>query len=407
MANGEFIAYGIASSVCALFILEFGADNFIDHTAIVAEHMGIFQSVMGLLTASAEWEELAVVVVFIARHRSSLAVPNIVGSSISNILGAFSLGLIFHKDEGQIIFDGSSNIYTLLLLLLTILVAGLGEFATTTRGEWLEERMTAPEQLSDGDSDSDSDGDNENSTSEEGDRPTSHDNANASIEGTIRPIRSAARTVMHESSTSASIGGPVQSTTVVVVGSDDRSSDHSTSASNLLVEEPQTTLSSVSSGNHNDRHSVTYHVGFLVLGLLAILLSSYVLSHAASNLVDEIGISDVLFGVVVLSVATTLPGKFVAVMSGSRGHAGILVANTVASNIFLLSLCMGALWVSTGGAFDQGSVNASELGTMFASTLALTFTVWFGARWSRCLGVTMLLAYVAFLVLEVTVVYKV
>lgn len=58
MANGEFIAYGIASSVCALFILEFGADNFIDHTAIVAEHMGIFQSVMGLLTASAEWEEV-------------------------------------------------------------------------------------------------------------------------------------------------------------------------------------------------------------------------------------------------------------------------------------------------------------------------------------------------------------
>ncbi|KAK6364894.1 hypothetical protein LTS17_011798 [Exophiala oligosperma] len=388
MANGEFIAYGIASSVCALFILEFGADNFIDHTAIVAEHMGIFQSVMGLLTASAEWEEVGRRPDYLRRKLKYLhftvTPPDYTGCRV---------GRIRDHDTWRVVGGIAIGLFVVYVISVT--------WSTT------KERMTAPEQLSDGDSDSDSDGDNENSTSEEGDRPTSHDNANASIEGTIRPIRSAARTVMHESSTSASIGGPVQSTTVVVVGSDDRSSDHSTSASNLLVEEPQTTLSSVSSGNHNDRHSVTYHVGFLVLGLLAILLSSYVLSHAASNLVDEIGISDVLFGVVVLSVATTLPGKFVAVMSGSRGHAGILVANTVASNIFLLSLCMGALWVSTGGAFDQGSVNASELGTMFASTLALTFTVWFGARWSRCLGVTMLLAYVAFLVLEVTVVYKV
>jgi len=81
-----------------------------------------------LLTAGADWEELAVVVVSIARQRSSLAVGNIVGSSISNILGAFSLGLIFRKDESQIIFDRSSKIYTLLFLLLTIPIAGLSEF---------------------------------------------------------------------------------------------------------------------------------------------------------------------------------------------------------------------------------------------------------------------------------------
>ena len=64
----------------------------------------------------------------IARHRSSLAVGNIVGSAISNVLGAFSLGLIFRKDKKPIVFDRSSRIYTLLLLLLTILIAGLSEF---------------------------------------------------------------------------------------------------------------------------------------------------------------------------------------------------------------------------------------------------------------------------------------
>jgi Ca2+/Na+ antiporter len=115
-----------------------------------------------------------------------------------------------------------------------------------------------------------------------------------------------------------------------------------------------------------------------VFGFLALVLSSYVLSHAASNLVDEFGISDILFGIVILSIATTIPEKFVSVISGFRGQAGIIVANTVGSNIFLPSLCMGVLWVSTGGAFDQGSVNATELGVMLGTTVAMTVTrlVW-------------------------------
>ena len=98
-----------------------------------------------------------------------------------------------------------------------------------------------------------------------------------------------------------------------------------------------------------------------MFGCLAIVLSSYILSHAASNLGDEFDISDMLFGVAILFIVTTLPEKFVAAMSGFKDHTGIMVANTVRSNIFLLRLCIGILWVSTGSSFDQESVNAAEL----------------------------------------------
>ena len=154
-------------------------------------------------------------------------------------------------------------------------------------------------------------------------------------------------------------------------------------------------------------HSVKYHIGFLLLGFLSICLSGYVLSHASTTISDEIGTSDVLFGVVILSIATTLPEKFIAVLSGSRGHTGIIVANTVGSNIFLLTLCMGIVWVVTAGEFDAGSVNAAEMGVMMGSTLALTATVWFGAKWIRWIGGSMLVAYVVFLVLEFTLIRKV
>lgn len=59
MVDGQVIAYNVASLLCALFVLEFGADKFIDHTAIVAKRTGIPQGVIALLTAGAEWEEVS------------------------------------------------------------------------------------------------------------------------------------------------------------------------------------------------------------------------------------------------------------------------------------------------------------------------------------------------------------
>lgn len=193
--------------------------------------------------------------------------------------------------------------------------------------------------------------------------------------------------------------------------SDDESDDDDgpfTSRSNHGMSRETDALLPVTSNStsisNDTRHSLVYHVVYLFIGFLALLISAYVLSTAASNLINEIGMSDVLFGVVILSLATTLPEKFVAVVSGFRGHMGIMVANTVGSNIFLLTLCMGILWTSTDQSLNEGTVNAAEISIMLGSTVAMTATVWFGARWVRYIGAAMLAAYVAFIILEFTVI---
>ena len=327
-----------------------------------------------------------VVIASVARNRSSLAIGNIVGSTISNILGAFSLGLLFHSTGQKIVFDRSSKIYSLLLLVLTVFVTLLSFLGT--RGSWKifggvllalfiiyvvsvawaisRGAITAPE-LSDSDDDS-----SEESVSDSELRP--HPN------GEIR--------------TENRLSQDAEATSVTIPNSTalDRFPARRESQHRPL---------------HRHRRSLKYHIAFLLLGFISICLSGYVFSHASTTISDEIGISDVLFGVVILSIATTLPEKFIAVLSGVRGHAGILVANTVGSNIFLLSLCMGIVLVVTAGDFDAGSVNAAELGVMLGSTVALTATVWFGAKWSRWIGAAMLLAYITFLVLEFTVIRKV
>jgi Ca2+/H+ antiporter len=155
------------------------------------------------------------------------------------------------------------------------------------------------------------------------------------------------------------------------------------------------------------RHTLRYHLLYLFLGFLAICLAGYILSHAATTITDEFGISDVLFGVVILAIATTLPEKFVAVISGHRGHAGILVANTAGSNIFLLALCSGIVMLDTSGKFDHGNVNIPELGVLWGSTVAFTATVWLGGKFCWWIGFAMLIAYIAFIVLEFTVIHVV
>lgn len=129
------------------------------------------------------------------------------------------------------------------------------------------------------------------------------------------------------------------------------------------------------------------------------------LSHAAATITDEFGMSDVLFGVVVLAVATTIPEKVVAVLSGFRAYAGILVANTAGSNIFLLTLCFGIVMIDTKGTVERGNVNIYELGLLWGSTVAFPATVWFTRGFFRYIGLGMLVAYIAFIVPEFTSIY--
>ncbi|KAF5563566.1 sodium calcium transporter [Fusarium napiforme] len=377
MADGGDIAYNVAVFISTLYLLEFGADKFVDHTAIVARRTGVPDMVIALLTAGAEWEELVVVVASLAQGRPSLAVGNIVGSAISNILGAFSLGLLFRPSASHVEFDKSSRIYTLSLLIITTFVAPVIYFSQ--RIVWLvggsvlialfaiylisiawaisRGSLTAPE------------GSDDDSTDDESD--TLSIDSTPSLRRPLLPSHEE----RDRNERDQQIDGNPEAAVVTNVR------------------------------DHRRRRSLGYQIGFLVLGLLAICLSGYVLPHAAINITDAIGISDLVFGIVILAIATTLPEKFVAVLSGNRGHVGILVANTVGSNVFLLSLCLGVIMVDTPGNFDGGNVNAPELCVLWGSTLALTTTVWYGERFDRWIGGSMLFGYVVFIVSEFAIIH--
>lgn len=54
----DALCFNVATLIAGVFVLDYGADKFIDHTVIVGRRLGISQTVITLLTAGAEWEEV-------------------------------------------------------------------------------------------------------------------------------------------------------------------------------------------------------------------------------------------------------------------------------------------------------------------------------------------------------------
>ena len=112
----------------ALVLLEWGADKFTDGVAAVGAATGIPESLLGLLTAGVEWEELAVVAIAAASGRVGIAVGDVIGANIANITGSFSLGLLV----GPVLPTRTDRRFALALLAVTALVCA--PLATGTVG---------------------------------------------------------------------------------------------------------------------------------------------------------------------------------------------------------------------------------------------------------------------------------
>ena len=364
---------------------------------------------------------MVVVVVALSQHQSPLAVGNIIGSSISNILGAFSLGLIFSPDA--IAFDRSSKIYTAVLLALTTYFViflsffqGLGRFGGlllvvtfvvyVVSIAWAIYKgiVVAPED-SDSDSDSDSDAsDSDSDSSDSEDGKTTKDveklrhHPKASPSHHLRSLSSSS-TTLREASPSQDPSLEKEPTAAEEAKAGPLLTRELFDEVDLTYSSPLKTMTACSPGRKAP-HSTLYHLAHLTFGFLALSLSGYVLSHSVSTLAESFALSGTVLGATFLSFATTLPEKLVSVMSGSREQHGVMVANTAGSNIFLLTLCAGVLFLFGDLEVLKGSVSLFEVGAMWASSVILFGIVMGGGR--RWMGWVMLAGYVAFIVMEFT-----
>ena len=149
---------------------------------------------------------------------------------------------------------------------------------------------------------------------------------------------------------------------------------------------------------------MTMAVTWLVVGLAALLFGANLLVEGAIQIARAIGVSEVVIGITLVALATSLPELAVSAVSAVRGEYGLAIGNIVGSNIFNLLAVVGVA-AAIQPAVLPPEVLSLHIFVMVAFTLVLfAMTYEYDGRGaiSRFEGFALLAAFLAFTVYVVT-----
>lgn len=138
---------------------------------------------------------------------------------------------------------------------------------------------------------------------------------------------------------------------------------------------------------------------WLVLGLLLLIASSRVLVWGAVEIATQLGVSDLLIGLTIVALGTSLPELAASIAAARKGEHDIAVGNVVGSNMFNSLAVIGI-----AGTIEPISNIGTEVfwrdwTSMLIATLILLFTALFWGKnktINRWEGVILLLCYVTY-----------
>ena len=79
----------------------------------------------------------------------------------------------------------------------------------------------------------------------------------------------------------------------------------------------------------------------LIFGIVVVLKSADWLTNGAVGLATKLGISQIVIGLTIVAIGTSMPEFFVSIVSAIKGTPDLAVGNIVGSNIFNVLLIVG------------------------------------------------------------------
>jgi len=137
---------------------------------------------------------------------------------------------------------------------------------------------------------------------------------------------------------------------------------------------------------------------WLVVGIATLLLGAHWMVDGAIDIAKILGVSEVVIGITMVALATSIPELAVSVVSAFRGEYGLAIGNIVGSNIFNLLAVIGIAATIQPAALPP-SVLSLHIFVMVAFTLvlfAMTYEYEGRGQITRFEGLALLAAYVAY-----------
>ena len=115
------------------------------------------------------------------------------------------------------------------------------------------------------------------------------------------------------------------------------------------------------------------------IGLVLLIASSHMLVWGAAEIAEELGVSQLIIGLTIVAVGTSLPELAATVASALRGHTEIAVGNVIGSNLFNLLAVMSIPGIVELEVLDP-EVLTRDYATMAALTVFLAIAIYAGSK---------------------------
>ena len=144
---------------------------------------------------------------------------------------------------------------------------------------------------------------------------------------------------------------------------------------------------------------------WFIVGLAVLLASAEVTVWSAKTIAQSMGVSELIIGLTVVAIGTSLPELAASVVSAMRGHHDIAIGNIFGSNLFNLMLVMPAAGIISPMAISP-EVFSRDFTSLAIMTLLLVAMVALALRkaarsglpavLSRYLGVILIAGYIGY-----------
>lgn len=134
--------------------------------------------------------------------------------------------------------------------------------------------------------------------------------------------------------------------------------------------------------------------GLIVAGIILLFLGGHLTVDGAVNLAETLGLSQLVIGVVIVAIGTSLPELITSIIAIAKKQTDIGVGNIVGSNIYNILLILG---VSSA---IVGIPVSSDVFSNYYIMIAFSLVLFIGFRKSipRFVGIGLTIAFVAYLV---------
>ncbi|MDC0403822.1 calcium/sodium antiporter [Porticoccaceae bacterium] len=155
----------------------------------------------------------------------------------------------------------------------------------------------------------------------------------------------------------------------------------------------------IEEGENRPTLSTSTAVIALSFGLAVLLASAELTVWGATEIASRLGVSELIVGLTVVAIGTSLPELAASVASALKGHTDIALGNVLGSNLFNLMLVMTAAGIIQPSTLDS-AVFTRDFASMAAITLLLVIAIaWAlrrGGALTKPLGVLFLLCYAGY-----------